>query len=156
MTHFDPSLYTIEIKRISTPEGMLYEAKVKEVPGVAGYAECAADAFEEARNALEMLHGLAIEQGREFPTPLPMTESAFNGRVTLRMSKSLHRQATLIAEHEGVSLNSIIVEALSERVFGNHRHETSFKRKSAAVSTKSSRSRGHQTPRDSQSNQSIC
>lgn len=46
MNNFDPSLYTIEIKRISTDEDLLYEAKVKEIPGVAGYSECAADAFD--------------------------------------------------------------------------------------------------------------
>ncbi|MFW8567037.1 toxin-antitoxin system HicB family antitoxin [Orrella sp. 11846] len=120
MKHFDPSLYTIEIKRIDSPDGLLYEAKAKEVPGVAGYAECAADAFEEAREALVMLYEIAKEQGREFPAPLPSIDSNFNGRVTLRMSKSLHHQATLVAENEGVSLNSIIVEALSERVFSNH------------------------------------
>lgn len=117
MINFDPSLYTIEIKRISTDQGLLYEAKVKEIPGVAGYSECAADAFDEARDALEMLHDLAQAQGREFPPPLPSTDSTYNGRITLRMSSSLHRRASLLADLQGVSLNALVVEALSEKVF---------------------------------------
>ncbi|TEA78667.1 toxin-antitoxin system HicB family antitoxin [Allopusillimonas ginsengisoli] len=125
MNQFDPSLYTIEIKRIDSPDGLLYEAKVKEIPGVAGYAECAADAFNEARDALQMLHNLAHEQKREFPAPLAATDPDYNGRVTLRMSKSLHHRAALMAEIEGVSLNTLITEALSEKVFSFRRPSTS-------------------------------
>ncbi|TAN30150.1 MAG: toxin-antitoxin system HicB family antitoxin [Castellaniella sp.] len=115
---FDPSLYTIEIKRVETEDGMLYEAKVKEVPGIASYADCAQDAFEEAREAIQMLYALAKEQGQSFPTALPQHSPEHSGRVTLRLSKSLHYRASLMAEHEEVSLNTLISEALAERVFG--------------------------------------
>jgi hypothetical protein len=39
----------------------------------------------------------------------------FSGRVTLRMSKSLHASVSKLAEREGVSLNSWIVESVSAR-----------------------------------------
>ncbi|MDX3895995.1 toxin-antitoxin system HicB family antitoxin [Pusillimonas sp.] len=117
MNTFDPSRYTLEIKRVDTPDGALYEAKVKEVPGVAAYSECAADAFDEARESLNALWELAQEQGQDFPAPLPQPGIECSGRVTLRMSKSLHHRASLVAEREGVSLNTLITEALSERVF---------------------------------------
>jgi hypothetical protein len=39
----------------------------------------------------------------------------FSGRVTLRMSKSMHASVSKLADREGVSLNSWIVEAISAR-----------------------------------------
>ncbi|MFA5521472.1 MAG: toxin-antitoxin system HicB family antitoxin [Castellaniella sp.] len=123
MSKFDPSRYTVEIKRISTPEDEVYEAKVKEIPGVSAYAKSPANAFDEARDALEALHELSQEQGLDFPKPLPAINPRHSGRVTLRMSRTLHYQAALIAEYEGVSLNALITEALFERVFGNRTND---------------------------------
>lgn len=113
---FDPSIYTIEVRRIVNEDGACYEARVKEIPGIASYADCGADAYEEARDAIVMLYTLAQEHGQSFPQPLTTEAEDFSGRVTLRISKSLHQRAHQHALREGISLNGLISEALAEKV----------------------------------------
>lgn len=117
MNTFDPHRYTITIKLVSLDEGEHFEAIVAELPDLVEYGETYNQAYSLAVESIEALRDAASEQGREFPVPLPsqaLTE--YSGRITLRMSKSMHASVSKLAGREGVSLNSWIVEAISERV----------------------------------------
>jgi hypothetical protein len=65
-------------------------------------------------DAIESLKASAAEEGRPFPEPIE-DEEEYSGRVTLRMSKSMHRAAAQRAINEDVSLNSYIVECIALR-----------------------------------------
>ena len=117
MNTFDPHRYTITIKLVSLDEGEHFEAIVAELPDLVEYGETYDQAYSLAVESIQALREAASEQGREFPVPLPsqaLTE--YSGRITLRMSKSIHASVSKLADREGVSLNSWIVEAISERV----------------------------------------
>lgn len=116
MEHFDPSRYSINVRRVSLPEGEFYEASVQELPDVIAYATCGGDAYEEAREALQGLYEDACEQEKPFPKPFARVEGSFSGRVTLRMGKSLHTRVNQLADRDDVSLNAWIVEAIAEKV----------------------------------------
>lgn len=117
MTNFDARRYTIIIKLITDDEGEHYEALVAELPDLVEYAETYDRAYSLAVEAIGSLHEAAEEQGRQFPAPLPsQAMPEYSGRVTLRMGKSLHAQASQLADRDGVSLNSWIVEAIATRV----------------------------------------
>ena len=58
------------------------------------------------------------EKGKAFPPP-ESEETEFSGRVTLRMSKSLHAAVHRRASVDCVSLNQWIVEAIAIRVAGS-------------------------------------
>lgn len=50
------------------------------------------------------------------PIPEPRDDSSFSGKLVLRMSKSLHAQASRVADREEVSLNTLIIAALSKEL----------------------------------------
>jgi predicted HicB family RNase H-like nuclease len=116
MSNVDPHRYTITIKLVSIEEGDHFEAVVAELPDLVEYGETYDQAYSLAVDSIATLREAAQEQGRLFPEPMPsQTLEEFSGRVTLRMSKSLHASVSKLADREGVSLNSWIVEAISAR-----------------------------------------
>lgn len=115
---FDASRYTITIKKVDADGEILYLATVKELPDVGPYAADPHEAYKLALDIIKTLNEMAAEEGRHFPAPME-TETAFSGRFTLRLPKTLHRKAAQFSDTEGVSLNqffvSVIAEAVGER-----------------------------------------
>ena len=52
----------------------------------------------------------------EIPKPTIFPDDAFSGKFVTRISKTLHKRAKMLAEAEGISLNSLIAEAIANRV----------------------------------------
>jgi predicted HicB family RNase H-like nuclease len=116
MSNFDPHRYTITIKLVTLEEGEHFEAVVAELPDLVEYGETYVQAYSLAVDSISTLREAALEHGHVFPEPMPSQAlDEFSGRVTLRMSKSLHASVSKLADREGVSLNSWIVEAISAR-----------------------------------------
>lgn len=119
MSAFDPHRYTITVKLVNLDEGEHFEAVVAELPDLVEYGETHDGAYSLAVESIASLMEAAREQKREFPPPMPSQAMVeFSGRVTLRMAKSLHSCASRLADQDGVSLNSWIVEAVAARVGG--------------------------------------
>jgi hypothetical protein len=53
---------------------------------------------------------------REVEEPPPQQQSTHSGRLLVRMPQSLHAELARVAEHEGVSLNTLITGALASSV----------------------------------------
>lgn len=51
--------------------------------------------------------------------PLPKSEKLYSGKFVLRIPRSLHRTIDELAQEEGVSLNSLLIQLVSESL-GNH------------------------------------
>lgn len=92
---------------------LCFEAKVKELPDLAEYADSWQEAYELALDAIDTTATLLAEQGRDMPVPASGVED-YSGRVTLRVPRTLHRSLALMAEDEGVSLNQLMVSALAD------------------------------------------
>jgi len=116
----DPNEYTITCRRTKVDNEVVFEARVIELPDVVGYGESRAEAESEALEAIAGLQDLAKEMGHEFPAPNPVP-TEYSGRITLRTSKTLHRQAATLAHLEDVSLNQFINEAIAARVTERNR-----------------------------------
>jgi predicted HicB family RNase H-like nuclease len=110
----DAERYAITLRKVRIDDEEMWRATVKELPDLAEFAETREEAMDLALDAIESLKASAAEEGQPFPEPLE-DEEEYSGRVTLRMSKSLHRAATLRAMSEDVSLNSFIVECVGLR-----------------------------------------
>ena len=54
--------------------------------------------------------------GIEVPDPSIHDFESYSGKVTLRMSKSLHQKVNDRARREGVSINSLLNEAIAEYI----------------------------------------
>jgi len=108
----DPHAYNISIRRGNFEGEVLFEARVKELPDLAEYAETYEEAYDLAVDAIETAAAAYTEQGRPFPEAQVPADD-FSGRVTLRLPRSLHRALAGTAEDEGVSLNQHLVNVLS-------------------------------------------
>jgi hypothetical protein len=63
----DPHAYTISIRRGTFAGELLFEARVKELPDLAEYAEIFCEAYDLAMDGIETAAAAYAEQGRPFP-----------------------------------------------------------------------------------------
>lgn len=99
---------------IPDDESGTYTAVILEFPGCIAQGDTPQEAYEHLEDVAKDWIAAALDLKQEIPSP--SQSLSFGGKVLLRLPKSLHRQLTLIAEREGVSLNQFIVSALAERV----------------------------------------
>lgn len=111
-TTVNPYAYSITVRKIDFDGDSHFEARVKELPDVREYGESAGEAYELAIDTIETAATMFAEDGRPFPSPA-VVQDEFSGRVTLRLSKSLHRALAYSAGDEGVSLNQHLVNVLA-------------------------------------------
>jgi predicted HicB family RNase H-like nuclease len=83
------------------------------LPGLSAFGDTPEEAVAEAKIAGEGFIKVFKEDGCEMPTPRKL--SVYSGQTRLRLSKSLHLVLSQEAKSEGISLNSYIVQLLSER-----------------------------------------
>lgn len=117
----DVTRYSIQIKHVEI-EGMdFYQAKVKEFPYLDEYADCAESAYRLALDSIETSIEALKKENKTIPLPCNEVEiENYSGRVTLRIPRTLHASLSEIANYEGISLNQLIVAALSEFNGFNH------------------------------------
>lgn len=107
----NPRDYNITVRRGVFDGEVLFEARVRELPDVAEYAESGDEAYVLAIDTIETTALLFAESERSMPMPHVPAED-FSGRVTLRVPRSLHRALSEAADEEGVSLNQHMVNVL--------------------------------------------
>ncbi len=108
--------YTIKVEKINFEDGSFeWVASFYELPGIIGVGDSPFDALNEANQAKEAFISACVTTGDVIPVPL--NEINYSGRTTVRMSKRLHQLSNEIAIQEGVSLNQLIVDAISAYVY---------------------------------------
>jgi predicted HicB family RNase H-like nuclease len=108
----DAHAYNITVRRGEFEGEVLFEARVKELPDLAEYADTYDEAYALAVDAIETTAEVLAQNGRSMPVASVPADD-FSGRVTLRLAKSLHRSLRETAEAEGVSLNQHLVNILT-------------------------------------------
>lgn|SRR5690625_1140873 len=108
----DPRDYSIEVQRRQLDGETVFEARVRELPDVAEYADSFDEAYLLAVDTIETTAAIFAEKRRDMPPPLEPVDD-WSGRITLRLPKSLHRTLALTAEREGSSLNQYICAVLA-------------------------------------------
>lgn len=109
---FDPRLYTTSVRYGLFEGEYCFEARVRELPDVAEYADTYEEAYALALDTISTTAIIFAEKGLVMPEPESPTDD-FSGRVTLRLPKSLHRGLAVKAVEENVSLNQLLVSVLS-------------------------------------------
>ena len=90
-----------------------YTVEVLELPGCMSAGDTADEAMANIRDAMVGWFIAAAEKGQEVPEPLG--ENDYSGQMRLRIPPSLHRQAAIYADREGVSLNTWLSVAIAEK-----------------------------------------
>ena len=105
--------YTVEI--VPYKDGGFF-ARIKELEGCMTEADTLEEVLKLLEDAKRAWLETALEEDLEIPLPESMREEKeYSGRILLRLPKSLHRKLAKAAKEEGVSLNTYIINLLSER-----------------------------------------
>lgn len=88
-----------------------YSTSVLELPGCYSSGDTPEDAMDMLDEAIELWVEAELEDGHDIPPPSRAVE--FSGRITLRLIPSIHERAAQMAQHEGVSLNRYLANAIS-------------------------------------------
>ncbi len=88
-----------------------YSTSVLELPGCFSSGDTPEDAMEMLDEAIELWVEAELEDGHDIPPPSRAVE--YSGRLTLRLLPSIHERAALLAQHERVSLNRYLANAIS-------------------------------------------
>jgi predicted RNase H-like HicB family nuclease len=108
----DANAYNVSLCRTEIDGERVFEARVSELPGIVGYGDTAAEAHAMVIEAIEKLVEMAAADGEKLPEPTPR-DTQYSGRITLRMSQTLHRLAKITADKEGATLNALLCERLA-------------------------------------------
>lgn len=114
----DPRKYNICVRFCEEAGDEMYCATVKELPDVAVYEDTAEAAYDGAVGVVADMQEMFSKKGKAFPAPSIGTVEA-SGRITLRMSRSLHQRASEAAAADDISLNQWLVESAAWRLDGS-------------------------------------
>lgn len=114
--------YTALVRKKEDDGFVSYEAVLKEFGRSVAFEASSPDA---ALSGAYEIGGIVIDDMLSDGETLPEVEpekpwESYSGKVTLRMPRSLHYKLHILAEDEGVSLNSLIMKILAEGA--EHRH----------------------------------
>ena len=109
-----PEEYGIEVRFVQHENESNFVAKVAEFPDMEIYGDTAPEAYDGAIESLVAMIEMYAEDGGRLPEVLK--DEPVSGRITFRMSKTMHRLLQRQASLDAVSINQWIVEAVSERL----------------------------------------
>jgi predicted HicB family RNase H-like nuclease len=92
-------------------EDEAFLGRVVEFPSLAAHGDTLEDALHEINQVVELVLEDLAENGE--PIPEPISKKHFSGKLNLRMPSHLHRQLSIEADREGVSLNQWITMKLA-------------------------------------------
>lgn len=100
--------YTIELRE---EEDGSWSALVPELPGAVAVGDTPNDAVEELPAVIDLWIAAASDRG--MPVPAPRREESANGKVLVRLPRTVHARLVRAAREEGVTLNAYCVSVLS-------------------------------------------
>lgn len=106
--------YPFKVEVENYDNEITYVVKYYHLPVIGGGLTTKDAIFEAEENKNAYLDYLD-EINEEYPE-ITINKTTYSGRVTLRISKSLHERANDLANEQGISLNSYISEALNAYV----------------------------------------
>lgn len=109
--------YDLRIRKLSENDGGGWFAEIPLLPGCMADGESVEEAVDNLNAAKKSWIETSIELGREVPEPL---SDDFSGQLRVRMPKSLHRDLSLRAKEENISLNQFIIYHLSKGIGYNN------------------------------------
>lgn len=102
--------YTLVLKRDGSDSVI---ARVKELEGCVADGQDELDAIANLTTMKELWFSAALEAGQPIPMP-EVDEQLPSGKFLTRLPRSLHKALIDLAEYEGVSLNQLVLTALTD------------------------------------------
>ncbi len=103
--------YEIRVFPLKAEDGSTYwTAQFPAVEGCIGGGDTPEEAITEAQENLEIFLEYLQEEKKKIPAEYEAPE--YNGKISLRVSKSVHKKVAEIAEQEGISINMLLNNAV--------------------------------------------
>ena len=106
--------YSILLHQVEDEGKKYWIAEVPELPGCKSHGSTVEEAAESVEEAKKDWIADSLEKGED--VPVPVERDRYSGRMLVRMSRSLHRALSLMAESEKLSLNQLIVTILAKEI----------------------------------------
>lgn len=107
--------YRIELFEIETESGVEWVAEYPDLKGCVGGGVTPEEALSEAEENKIIYLSMLTELGKPVPKPTEKKKTSASGKLSLRLSKSMHEEIVTKSDKEGVSINQYIVEAIAEK-----------------------------------------
>ncbi len=102
--------YTYEFKK---EDDGTYFISVKELEGCCSVGDTVEEALEMIEDAKETWLSYSLEKGLPIPEPENIDSKSYSGKFIVRVTPTLHKQLSLQAKSNGVSLNYYVSEILA-------------------------------------------
>lgn len=106
-------MFKYSINLAWSDEDDCYLATIPEFPGLITHGDTPEEAAAEAEIAAAGFIEIYEEDGDPIPEPIKVKE--YSGNLRIRIPKTLHQELSAEASHEGISLNSHIMNQLSSK-----------------------------------------
>ncbi len=106
--------YSILLHVVEDEDKKYWIAEVPELPGCKSHGSTVEEAVRNVEEAKKDWIIDSLEEGEE--VPIPIERDRFSGKTIVRMSRSLHRALSLMAESEKLSLNQLMITILAKEV----------------------------------------
>jgi antitoxin HicB len=91
-----------------------FYAEILEFSGCFAEGETPDQTYKDLEAAAEAWIQARLDQGQDVPPPF--NNLGYSGTVSLRLPRSIHKRAAIMAERDRVSLNSFLTTAIASRV----------------------------------------
>jgi len=109
--------YRFKAFQFMAEDGPTWMLEYPDIPAVVGGGDTLEEAIKEGKENIEAYFAMLKEEGRPIPQPTMEPEVVdYSGKLVLRLSKSNHRKVALLAEKEGVSINTLLNEMITEGI----------------------------------------
>lgn len=109
--------YRMVVYCVETTSGLQWNVEFPEVNGCGGAGTSVEEAIADAKINLEAHLEFLREDGIEIPEPKDMSKrNEYSGKISLRLTKSLHKDLAELADAEGMSINNLINIAVAKYI----------------------------------------
>jgi len=102
--------YSCEIRPLSKDDGGGYLITFPDLPGCMSDGDSIKEAIENGKDAVNCWLEAAKERGQYIAQP----KTKYSGQFVQRIPKSLHARLVAFAKNEGVSMNTLVAQFISE------------------------------------------
>lgn len=117
--------YPFTIRPLTDEEGGGFLIEFPDLPGCISDGETVEEAITMGKDAVECWIETAKAHGHPIPSPGSSYNNHYSGKFVQRIPKTLHRQLVQQAEHEHVSLNTLVLSYIAQGL-GSSMHEQPY------------------------------
>ena len=119
--------YSVKLAPISEEDGGGWVAEIPELKGCMSDGETPEEALKNVEEAKIAWMSTALKRGQTIPSPNSEDDDEYSGKFTLRLPKFLHKELSLAAQKDDISLNQYILSLVALNFGKSSRNSESHK-----------------------------